>query len=134
MSGLVLPSGTPLPRSGRAPAPTGADVTLADGQRLRCVAPWSTPPPEAQEGFHYQGPHRLSVIATMDPTPRWGVLLHVSLALPTRDPSWDLVKLVKAAFYGDVDVMMILPQAADYVNIARHAFHLWQTPESWGLR
>ena len=42
--------------------------------------------------------------------------------------------MVRDAFYpDDVDVMMILPRAMDYVNVHEHVFHLQQTPVVWGI-
>lgn len=83
---------------------------------------------------HWRGPQRLSVIASVDNT-HHGPLLHVSLAYPRRDPNWADIRAVRDAFYSpNVDVMMVLPAAVDYVNCHPHAFHLWQCPEGWGIR
>jgi hypothetical protein len=77
----------------------------------------------------------LRVAATVDNTPDWGPLLHVSLSYHDHDPPWDDIKAVRAAFYpATVDVMMMLPRAEDYVNLHPHCFHLWQTPQPWRLR
>lgn len=131
---IYLPSGTAVPRAGRAPAPTGKDLRLADRRLLRCTEHWRTPPPESQDGFRYQGPQRLTVIVTLDPTPAWGPLLHLSASYPDHDPDWATLRALKDAFLGDRDGMLILPKAADYVNVHPHCFHLWETPEAWGLR
>ena len=81
-----------------------------------------------------QFPGGLKVIATLDPTPR-GTLLHVSLSYARRDPSWDDLKQIRYAFYpADIDVMLVLPRIADYVNVHEHCFQLWQCPAPWGLR
>jgi hypothetical protein len=83
----------------------------------------------------YDGPNGLAVVVTVDNTPRFGPLLHVSLSYRKRDPFWTEIKAARAAFFpSDVDVMMMLPAERDYVNLHPHAFHLIQTPERWDLR
>lgn len=62
-----------------------------------------------------------------------GILLHASIALDNYDPSWEMIKALKAAVFGDIDAMMVLPRQVDYVNVHEHAFHLWQMPEKWGI-
>lgn len=82
----------------------------------------------------YRARGGMSIIATIDATPRFGDLLHVSLSYAKRDPFWDEIKAIREVFYPDfVDVMMLLPQAKDYVNLHTHTFHLWQTPERWSM-
>lgn len=76
---------------------------------------------------------KMSVIASVDHTPH-GVLLHVSIARPDRIPSWSEIKAVRDYFFpSNVDVMMVLPRAEDYVNIHNYAMHLWQMPFEWRL-
>jgi len=83
----------------------------------------------------YDGPSGLGVVVTIDNTPRFGPLLHVSLSYRRRDPFWHEIKAARAAFFPpDIDVMMMLPAEADYVNLHPHTFHLIQTPERWALR
>lgn len=73
------------------------------------------------------------VLATMDQTPH-GDLLHVSLIYPNRLPSWEDLRQVKDAFFGDdLDAMMVIPKAEDYINVHQYCFHIWQTPRTWGL-
>lgn len=75
----------------------------------------------------------MRVIASLDETPH-GKLLHVSLSYLDKDPSWAEIRAVRDAFFpADVDAMMMLPQAQDYVNVHQHAFHIWQTPTEWGV-
>ena len=83
----------------------------------------------------FDGPNGLAVIATVDNTPRFGPLLHVSLSYRKRDPFWSEIKAAREAFFpSDIDVMMMLPRESDYVNLHPHTFHLIQTPERWDLR
>lgn len=76
----------------------------------------------------------LRVIASSDDTVR-GRLLHISFSYPDRLPNWETVKAVREAFFPmDVDVMLVLPKEADYVNCHPYTHHLWQTPGHWGIR
>lgn len=63
-----------------------------------------------------------------------GKLLHLSISHKDRYPSWDEIVETKTVIMGDIDVMMILPKAIDYVNISENCFHLWETPKEWGVR
>jgi hypothetical protein len=75
----------------------------------------------------------LAVIRSIDPTPH-GELLHASVSRRDRYPSWDEIHAVRdIVFPKDVDVMMMLPRAGDYVNVHPNCFHLWQTPKEWGV-
>jgi hypothetical protein len=83
----------------------------------------------------YDGPNRLAIVVTIDNTPRFGPLLHVSLSYRRRDPFWSEIKAAREAFFPpSIDVMMMLPRESDYVNLHPHTFHLIQTPETWGLQ
>lgn len=83
----------------------------------------------------YSAPNGISVILTVDNTPRYGPLLHASLSHRRRDPYWDEIKAMREVFFPPtLDVMMVLPREADYVNVHEHCFHLWQTPQPWALR
>jgi hypothetical protein len=83
----------------------------------------------------YDGPNGLGVIVTIDNTPRFGPLLHVSISHHRRDPLWSEIKTLREVFFpSDIDVMMMLPRESDYVNLHPHTFHLVQTPERWDLR
>lgn len=86
------------------------------------------------EARGYRTDDGLTVIVSRDQTPH-GSLLHVSISRRDRYPTWGEIKAIREAFYdADVDVMMVMPKKADYVNLHKNCFHLWQTPASWGLR
>lgn len=131
---LWTPAGH-TPRRQDAPKPQA--IRLNDGQILRFIERVTMRDPATGTVCHalyFNGPKQLKVIASIDPTPH-GALLHVSLSYPNRDPSWDVIKAIRAAFYGDdIDVMIVLPKAEDYVNRHDHCFHLWETPKKWGIR
>lgn len=107
-------------------------ITLTDGTHLR---------QRIDAGLYvhagaraWQSKNGLRVIAGLEPylDGRFGLLLHVSLSRAERLPGWKEVKLIKDAFFGDDgEAMIVLPKAADYVNVHPHTHHLWQMPEPW---
>lgn len=130
------PSARTLPRA-ELPAPD--QITLADRRILARVDRW---PPPTYHGWRYQQvrkngkevPKGLRVIASVDPHPEYGPLLHVSLSFPNRLPTWEDIKQVRAAFYSpNIDCMMVLPRAEHYVNLHSFVFHIWQCPQGWGM-
>jgi hypothetical protein len=74
-----------------------------------------------------------TVMVTLDNT-KHGVLLHASLSRQDADPTWAEIKSMKAVVFGDLDVMIVLPKQALYVNVHEHCFHLWQMPVDWGIQ
>lgn len=116
------------------PSATSTDDVIApNGMRLRWREVWHPHPHST--GAMYGGPRGLAVIASLDLTPTFGTLLHVSLSYRDHDPEWAVIKAVRGAFYPeDVDVMMVLPRESDYVNVHQFTYHLWQTPSAWGMR
>lgn len=58
---------------------------------------------------------------------RW---LHVSVATPTKLPSWDLLKQVKDIFIGrEKQAIQVLPSEASYINLHPHCLHLFHCLE-----
>jgi hypothetical protein len=105
------------------------DLRLADGRQLKFKGGFDFVPGSRV----FATANGMRVIASLDDTPH-GRLLHVSISYASRDPSWEDIKQVRSAFFpDDVDTMMLLPKAADYVNLHEHAFHVWQTPVEWGV-
>lgn len=51
--------------------------------------------------------------------------VHASLAHPNRMPSWEEVRAVKTAVFGDRFAYMVFPPSATYVNIHDYALHVW---------
>lgn len=83
----------------------------------------------------FRGPNGLHVIVTIDNTFKFGALLHTSISHHKRDPYWHEIKAMREAFFPpDVDAMIMLPRASDYVNLHEHAFHVVQCPTEWGMR
>jgi hypothetical protein len=136
MESLFIPSGARVTLL-KLP-PVDRPIRLADRRALR-VSDFGTVPIAPGEMASYQvwlGPDGLKCIASLDPIEAWGPLLHVSTSYADvkRDPSWSDLRLIKGAFFGDVDAAMILPSKADYINLRSNCFHLWQIPQKWGIR
>lgn len=120
------------------------DLRLADGRQLRRIIGYDLSKVKTnattQNGFLESAawrhlPSGFIVSAGVEDTGRWGPLLHTSMSYADHDPAWEEIKMVRDVFFpGDVDVQMVLPRKADYVNVHPHCFHLWQMPQEWGLR
>ena len=66
--------------------------------------------------------------ATMDDG---GVWIHCSLSRKSRLPSWDDMKRVKDAFFGeDSEAFHVLPKKDDYINLHPFCMHLWTPAET----
>ena len=92
------------------------------------------PSPDSRDMETFVTDCGLGVIKTIDNTPKWGELKHVSVSRQDRYPSWNEIIEVKDNFFGDIDCMMVMPKKDDYVNIHKNCFHIWQMPESWGIQ
>jgi len=81
----------------------------------------------------FKGAAGIQVICSIDPT-KFGFLKHVSVSKPDQYPTWDeLIDIRNQLFPADVDCMMVMPKAADYVNVHENCFHIWQCPAEWGI-
>lgn len=70
-------------------------------------------------------PRRLTVLVTKD-AGRW----HLSIAHPSRYPTWDEIKEARYRFVPDeVYMMMPLPPSKVYLNVHQNCFHLWEALE-----
>ncbi len=78
--------------------------------------------------------NKLVVFETIDNTPKWGNLKHVSVSRSDHYPGWDELLAIKDKHFGDIDCMMIMPKKKDYINLHPFCFHIWQCPERWGIR
>ena len=82
----------------------------------------------------HHGPSELLIMATVDKALEHGELLHISISYPDHDPTWEEIKIVRSTFFPPfVDVMMMLPDEAYYVNIDEHTFHIVQCPSPWSI-
>lgn len=65
---------------------------------------------------------QLTVLASVHP----GEVLHVSIAHPKRNPTWEEIKRVRRLYWDDqAEVVMMLPPEDEYVNIHEYCYHLW---------
>jgi hypothetical protein len=82
----------------------------------------------------WSGPKELAVGASID-TSEHGPLLHVSASQPKHWPTWETMGALRSFFFPDtVDVAMIMPRRADYVNLHNYCLHCWQIPVDWSLQ
>lgn len=82
----------------------------------------------------WSGPKELVVGSSID-TSEHGPLLHVSASYPKHLPPWETMIALRSHFFPDtVDVAMVMPRRADYVNMHAYCFHLWQIPVEWGIQ
>jgi hypothetical protein len=52
---------------------------------------------------------------------------HLSISHKYRDPTWEEIKIVRYQLMpSDIQVVMLLPPMAWYVNIHNYCFHLWE--------
>lgn len=89
--------------------------------------------PDVKEMQAFMTDTGVKILKTVDNTPKWGWLKHVSISREDRYPSWDEILEVKENFFGDVDCMMVMPKKEDYVNFHKNTFHIWKTPQDWGI-
>ena len=122
------------------------DITLSDGRKLREIIGYAdflrqqvkmneaTRKAIVQMRGWRHAPTNLLVTGSVNLTDRFGYLLHLSLSYPDHDPSWDEIKMIRYAFYPeDVDVMMVLPRVAHYVNVHEHCYQMYQCPQEWNI-
>lgn len=52
---------------------------------------------------------------------------HLSISHPTRNPTWEEIKMARYALIpDDVWMAMLLPPKKHYINVHEHCFHLWE--------
>ena len=62
------------------------------------------------------------------------IWIHVSLARPNKNPTWEEIKYIKKVFLGeDVKAIIILSKKENYVNLHHYCFHLWHCVDGDGL-
>ena len=77
------------------------------------------------EGYHkWVSPEsQLSLITSRDQDK-----LHMSIAHPTRYPTWDEILTVREWFFPDeVEAVMVLARKSQYVNLHPHCFHIHES-------
>ena len=124
------------------------DVLLADGRKLREIMGYkramriqltgmiddATLDARLETRGYQHTPSDFIVTGAIEKTDDWGPLLHVAMSYADHAPTWDDIKLVRAAFFpADVDVMQMLPRDSNYVNVHLYCHHLWQVPQHWNI-
>jgi hypothetical protein len=99
-------------------------VSLKDGRLLMVAERWV-----------YQKSYRcldgMAVVVSVDATPH-GLLRHLKVRYAKRDPRWNDLKLLRAAFFpADRDVLHLLPCEEDSIHVDQHCFHLFEAPHEW---
>ena len=98
------------------------------------VQPPACPVPDGVKDLEAFMRGHVRVIKTVDNTPKWGWLKHISVSCADRYPTWHEILHAKEHFFGDTDCMMVMPKKEDYINLHPNVFHVWKTPESWNLQ
>lgn len=73
----------------------------------------------------------LSVIVSQDPHERFVDCYqwHLSIAHPSRYPTWDEIAQARYDLVpDDVTMVMLLPPRREYVNVHKNCFHLHEAP------
>lgn len=83
------------------------------------------------KSYHTLAGH--TILFSTDTTPK-GKLKHISISHFTRYPNWDELLDFKEQLLGDIDAMLVMPKKADYVNLHKTTFHIWQTPTEWNIQ
>jgi hypothetical protein len=73
--------------------------------------------------WYRSGPMRLTVCFSIDDGS-----LHMSISHPERYPTWDEIVIVWQWKAGpDIEGVIVVPRANQYVNLHRNCFHVWQS-------
>lgn len=71
----------------------------------------------------YRAEDEMSVLCSVD-----GGYMHMSIALPHRYPTWDeILSVRKWAFPDDMECVLVLARASEYVNVHKNCFHVWES-------
>lgn len=95
-------------------------------RRLLGRSNWSTPVRFGLDGWRYdhlggEG----SVIVTAAPADDGHDWIHASVAWRDRMPTYEDLKWLHAAVFGDGWAYQVFAPSGDHVNIHEHALHLW---------
>ncbi len=74
------------------------------------------------------------ILYSVDHTPKFGKLKHISISAKDRHPSWEEILTAKVILLGNIDAMMVMPKYKDYINVHKHCFHVWETPSGWNMQ
>jgi hypothetical protein len=87
---------------------------------------WSTPVPFGPDGWCYDDLNgNASIIISCGDQLDGNEWVHASIARVDRMPSYDDLKLLHAAVFGDGWAYQVFAPPSDHVNIHSQALHLW---------
>lgn len=141
--GRAVPAYRPgVNKAGEVVLPAAA-ITLSDGRTLRYCG--RQEPKDAGGGVwialtFWLGADGLTVAAALEPLPHLTIknkprFLHISISYPDHTPAWgEMVEIAEAIAGPDLDMAMIKPRRADYVNEHAYCLHWWELPVEWGLQ
>lgn len=87
---------------------------------------WQAPRPFGPDGwFLVSADNMSSVIVTNSPFHDGNEWVHASIAHRKEMPSYDDLKLLHAAVFGDGWAYQVFAPPSEHVNIHEHALHLW---------
>lgn len=70
----------------------------------------------------------LQLIATVDAPDGHGPWRHLSIAHKQRYPTWNEIREVRDWWFpADMEAVIVLPRAEEYVNDYETAFHVWES-------
>ena len=68
-----------------------------------------------------------SVIWSIERDDNGEVWEHVSVALPSRDPTWaEMCEVKRMFFYPEEECVQFHPKESEYVNLHPHCLHMWR--------
>jgi hypothetical protein len=87
---------------------------------------WSTPAPYGPDGWSFvELAGESSVIVSCSDHADGNEWVHASIARRDRMPSYDDLKLLHAAVFGEGWAYQVFAPPGDHVNIHQYALHLW---------
>lgn len=104
--------------------PTNIDA-LGIRRRLGHTS-WKTPRPHGPDGWAFINRNDVtSIIASCAPHDDGNEWVHASIAHSNRMPTYDDLKLLHRAVFGDGWAYQVFAPPSDHVNIHEFALHLW---------
>lgn len=70
---------------------------------------------------------KLRVLRSIEPGPKSGLRLHVSVSHATRHkwPTWFELVRIRDVFMGDIEAYQVIPRRSEHTNVVDNCFHLW---------
>lgn len=107
------------------PDATGSSIDALALRRVMGRREWGPPEPKGPDGWrltHTGGDGSVIVTCAMIDRVEW---IHASMTRRGRVPSYDDLRLLHRAAFGDGWAYQLFAPAADHVNIHPYALHIW---------